>query len=333
MPCPSFLLLPLVNLSEQKLEEFLEGFRLDAGNELVARLLLLLLVVLVNLLQPQLAVQCLDLLHALGIVLAVMRDEYLLLLGRYQLEGLAHEPRALGILNVGADLSQHLRGGEGIEDVVLDLEVFSQAHGDGIGLDVEVGFRGIAAVGQGQGAAEVEGVVARLVSDASLVAVEGEAGQIERSALAIGVGGAVGIDVLPDLGLEGGVDEQLEELDVGGVLLEVAAEGLVDEDLEEEGVVNGIVLGDVRVLVPARSAAAGDGAVHDVVGDEEEGLEPLDLPPEDGGVEELLVGEGPALEDLDALDDGEAARHLAAGHRRFEAFRVVRRELLLEVVG
>ena len=326
------LLLPLVNLCKQELEQFLERLRLDAGNELVARRLLLLLVVLVDLLQSQFPVQRLDLLHSLGIVLAVVRHQHLLLLRRYQLEGLAHEPGALGVLDVGADLAQHLGRGEGVEDVVLDLEVFAEAHGDGVGLGVQVRFGRVAAVGQGQGAADVEGVVARLVPDASLVAVQGEAGQIERGPLAVGVRGAVGVDVLPDLGLEGRVDEQLEELDVRGALPEVAAEGLVNENLEEERVVDGIVLRHVRVLVPARGAAAGDGPVHDVVGNEEEGLEPLHLPAEDGGVEELLVGQGPALEDLDALDDREAARHLPTRDGRFEAFRVVRRELLLEAV-
>ena len=64
----NILLLPLVNLCKQELEQLLERLRLDGGNELIARLLLLLLVVLVDFLQSQFPVQGLDLLHPLGIV-------------------------------------------------------------------------------------------------------------------------------------------------------------------------------------------------------------------------------------------------------------------------
>lgn len=47
--------------------------------------------------------------------------------------------------------------------------------------------------------------------------------------------------------------------------------------LEHEGVIDGDHA-DARLAVPTRLASPGDGAVHNVVGDEEEGLEELNHP-------------------------------------------------------
>ena len=87
------------------------------------------------------------------------------------------------------------------------------------------------------------------------------------------------------------------------------------------------------MLVPAWGSPARNGTVHDVVSDEEEGLEPLYLPAEYRSVKELLLRKGPALEDLNALDDTEAARHFPPGHCGLEALGVVGGKLLFEVVG
>ena len=99
----------------------------------------------------------------LGIVLAVVLEKDGLLLLVHKLEGLAHEPGTLCIFDVRSNLTQNLGGGERVQDVVLDLEILSQSHGNGVGLGVKVGIRGVSAVRQGEGAAEVERIVARLV--------------------------------------------------------------------------------------------------------------------------------------------------------------------------
>ena len=72
------------------------------------------------------------------------------------------------------------------------------------------------------------------------------------------------------------------------MLLEMPPQSLVNHFLKDQGVVDGIVLRDAKAFVPARRAAAGDARVYNVVGHEEECLEPLHLPSQDGGVLELL---------------------------------------------
>mmetsp|Transcript_13246 Transcript_13246/g.36599 ORF Transcript_13246/g.36599 Transcript_13246/m.36599 type:complete len:224 (+) Transcript_13246:154-825(+) len=143
----------------------------------------------------------------------------------------------------------------------------------------------------------------------------------------------VGVNVLSDLGLMRGIDEELEELHVGRVLLEVASQRLVDEILQKESIVDAVVLRDVRVLVPAGAATSRDAAIHDVVGHEEERLQPLHLPSQDGGIKQLLLGQGASLENFHAAHDRQSARHLAAGHGGLEALRVVRRQLFLEGIA
>ena len=71
--------------------------------------------------------------------------------------------------------------------------------------------------------------------------------------------------------------EDFEEAGVFGVGFEVFGEEDVDGGFEHEGVVDGDHA-DFWELVPAGLAAAGLGAVHDVVGDEEEGLEEFGQP-------------------------------------------------------
>jgi hypothetical protein len=95
----------------------------------------------------------------------------------------------------------------------------------------------------------------------------------------------------------------------------VAAEVLLEQDedggLEHESVVDGDHT-DVGGEVPAGLAAAGLGRVHDVVGDEEEGLQQLDHPAERGGLEVLLLSELTSEEQLGGVNDRQAAVALAA---------------------
>lgn len=111
---------------------------------------------------------------------------------------------------------------------------------------------------------------------------------------------------LADLGLEGGGVEELEHVGVGGVGAEVLLEEDVEGHFEHEGVVDGDGA-DARFAVPAGLAAARDGGVHDVVRDEEEGLQELREPAEGGGVEVFGRGEGAGEEEGGGVGDGEAA--------------------------
>lgn len=86
----------------------------------------------------------------------------------------------------------------------------------------------------------------------------------------------------------------------------------------------------VRHAVPAGRAAPGHRVVHDVVRDEEEGLQPLDAPAQSVG--RKLVGRreagGPAQHLLvrgQGVRDGHAPVQLAAGHVEVEHLREERR--------
>lgn len=116
---------------------------------------------------------------------------------------------------------------------------------------------------------------------------------------------------LPEFGLEGDIVEEFEDVDIVLLLLEVLLEQQVYGAFEHEGIVdcNHSHLGHE---IPARAAPTSLGAVHDVVGHEEEGLEQLDEPAQQSGVEELIVGELAVEEQLRGVDDREAAVALAA---------------------
>mmetsp|Transcript_19555 Transcript_19555/g.28441 ORF Transcript_19555/g.28441 Transcript_19555/m.28441 type:complete len:86 (+) Transcript_19555:800-1057(+) len=85
--------------------------------------------------------------------------------------------------------------------------------------------------------------------------------------------------MLTNLRLEGGVNKQLQKMDVRRMFFEMSTERFVDKILQQERIVNTVVLGDVGSFIPAWFPATGDGGVHDVVSYEEECLEPFYLPP------------------------------------------------------
>jgi hypothetical protein len=116
---------------------------------------------------------------------------------------------------------------------------------------------------------------------------------------------------LSELGLESDFLEQLDEVDVCGVGAEVLLQEDEDGGLEHEGVVDGDHA-DAGLEVPAGLTAAGLGGVHDVVGDEEEGLKELNHPAKGGSVEVLLLGEVASEEQLGGVDNGQAAVTFAA---------------------
>ena len=117
------------------------------------------------------------------------------------------------------------------------------------------------------------------------------------------------------------------------MLLEMPPQCLINHILKNQSVINGIVLGDIWFFIPAWRSTAGNAVVHDIIGHEEEGLEPFDLPSQNGGILVLLVGEFALFEDLDTFDDGEATGHFTSGDGVGDADGVVVDELLLDIVG
>ena len=106
--------------------------------------------------------------------------------------------------------------------------------------------------------------------------------------------------------------KQLHKIDIGRMLTEIFLEEHIDGRLEHEGVVDGDHA-DVGHAEPARGAAAGVRGVHDIVRNEEEGLQEFGQPAEGGEVSVLCGVEGAAEEDGGGIDRGQAAIELAIG--------------------
>lgn len=227
------------------------------------------------------------------------------------LQSLVDEPRALVVLDVSADLANVLGQAEVVQVVVLDLEVLSKGDEDILG-GLKVLRGGDVELVEGKGDGEVEGVVRRLEDNDELVLLQGEVVEVD-----LVFGSSDEVDELAKLGLEASLVEKVDEIDVGGVRAEVLPEEDVNGSLKDDGVVDGNHA-DTLVTVPAGLAAAGDAAVHDIVGDEEEGLEQLGQPAQGSGLEVLLLGKRGAEEDGDRVGHGHAAVAFSAQGVDFE---------------
>ena len=260
----------------------------------------ILLVIQVHLLQFQLLEHFLDPSLLLRVLASVAFVQHVPLLRTRQLQRLVDEPRAFVVLDVGADFPNRLRGAVGVEVVVLDLEVFAEGDEDVFAL-LEVFRGGELEVVEGEGDGEVEGVVGCFVDDDEAVFFGGEVVEVD-----VVFGRREQVTELADLRLEGGGVEEVDDVGVVGVGAEVFLQEDVDGHFEHEGVVDGDHA-HALLAVPARLAPARYGRVHDVVRDQEEGLEQLGEPAEGGGEEVFRLFEGPGEEEGGGVWDGEAA--------------------------
>ena len=210
------------------------------------------------------------------------------------------EPAALVILDVRPDFAEDGGVGEVVEVVVLHLEVLAHGDQDVFGLREVVGG-GEAGEVEGEGDGEVEGVVGGFVDDDEGVLLHAEVVEVD-----VVFGGGEEVAGLAELGLESDFVEELHEIYVVLFLPEVLLQQCVDGALEHEGVVDGDHA-DFGHEVPARLPSPGLRGVHDVVADEEEGLQELDHPAQRCGSEELIGVEVAVEEDSGGVDDREAA--------------------------
>ena len=292
----------LVDLVEELLKySLLETLALvNVVDELLDLIAALLLELLIALLQLQVVVELLDDCLLLVVLLAVVLLEDLALLRSGDGQGLVNQPRALVVLDVGTNLADVLGQTEVVEVVVLDLKVLAQGDQNILGL-LEVLGSGEVKLVESQGDREVKGVVGGLVDDDELVLVHGEVIKVDLI-----LRGGEQVAKLAELSLEGGLVEQLDEVDVGGMGLAVLLEEGVNSHLEHKGIVDGDHA-NALLAVPAGLTSTGDAAVHDVVGDEEECLQKLRHPAEGSGLEVLLLGEGLFEEERDGVGNGHAA--------------------------
>jgi hypothetical protein len=271
------LLASLVNLAEELFKDgLLEALALvNLCNVLFDVADLLFLVGVVDLVELQVVEQSLDLCLIVLVLSSIVLGEHDALVLCGALQSLVDQPTALVVLNVGANLAQCLGVGVVVEVVVLNLEVL--AHGDEnvVGL-LEVLLGGHASEVQGQGYRKVEGIVCSLVDDDKGVFFQAKVVEID-----VVFGRGQQVASLAELGLESDFVEQLHQVDVVLVLAEVLFEQDVDGALEHKGVIDGDHA-DRGHQVPAGRATTRLGRVHNVVRDQEEGLEQLNHPSEGG---------------------------------------------------
>ena len=253
--------------------------------------------------------ELLDDLDLLGVLMTVVGLEQSALLLVHALKGLHTQPGALVVLDVGTDLADHSGVTVVVEVVVLDLELLADLHAD-----VLASLEGLGVLDTTENEAsshrKVEGIEGSLVLDDALVESKVErAKDLDRLA-ALGHGEKV--KGLAHLSLEHHVGVDLVELEEVG-LVRTLLNKVVHERLENDGIIDGIHL-HLGELVPAGLAAAGGGAVHDVVGDKEAGLEHLHSPGKskslvlDGGE----VDTGDLSSSLGVEDDLDGTEVLAA---------------------
>lgn len=280
------LLLAFVNLVKEDLKDFtLEASRLiDLGNsrsKISSNLLLIIQKVLGNV---KLIKNSLNLGLSLGALDTVVLVKNLALLRVGLLEGLVDDPAALVVLNIGTDLANDSGVTVAVKVVILNLEVLTERKEDVFSL-LEVLGRGDASHVHGEGNRKVERVESSLVSDNVRVLLKRKLGKVN-----LVFGGSEKIKKLTKLSLESNLVEELNKINVVGLLLEVVLEENVDGGLEHKGVVDGNHT-NLGVLVPARLTSAGDGAIHNIVSYQEVGLQKLDTPSKEGSLLVLFFGE------------------------------------------
>lgn len=301
------LLAALVDLGEECLKNFLlEALSLVHGGDLGPQVAnSLLLIVLVHLLQLELIEDSLYFGFELTVLATVGGVERLALLGCGSLQCLIDQPRALVILNISTDLSNDCWVTEGIQVVVLDLEILAKRDEDIVSL-AEVLLRRKLEVVQSQGHGKVEAVISSLVGHDEHVLLHGEVVQVD-----IVLWGGDQVAQLTQLGLPGGLMEELHKVDVRGVRTEMFLENDVDTGFQHESVVD-CDHAHALLAVPTGLATSSDGAVHDVVTNEEEGLQKLREPAQHAEVLELLVCQGLLEKSQAGIRNGETTVQLAA---------------------
>lgn len=116
--------------------------------------------------------------------------------------------------------------------------------------------------------------------------------------------------------------EEFYKLNVGRVGAEVFLEEAVNGGFEHEGIVD-CNHPDVWLLVPAWLSSASDAAVHDIVGDEEEGLEELGHPSQCCGLEVLFFVEWGLDEHGDGIGDRHSTIAFSADGVRIERLHIL----------
>ncbi len=245
----------------------------------------ILLVLGVDFLESQFRIKVLDFEFGgrthLALSVVFVQKVSLLVIGQLVV-GLGEEPSTFFVGNVRPDLSQDFGGCVAIQKVVLGLKVdshFDQNFSGGV-----VGrLVGDARERHGKGDAQIETVKGGLVLDDKIPAFGSQILECQDV--------AKGITELSQFRLESRLEHEIHELELEvSVVSKVSLENLKDKGLDRDGVIDGNVPGITNALVPAWLPTTGDRRIHNIVGNQEPGLKPLNGPSQNGQLTELVVG-------------------------------------------
>mmetsp|Transcript_8280 Transcript_8280/g.20886 ORF Transcript_8280/g.20886 Transcript_8280/m.20886 type:complete len:443 (+) Transcript_8280:128-1456(+) len=310
------LLAALVNLLEEELEDAPRQIGLldvrAHRHDLVVRLLLVLAV---KILQSEVLVHLTnrELLGGIYLALAVMVLQVLFLLWAAQVvEGVAEQPPALFVLDVGANLSQLLRRCERVQVVILRLKVHPHVD-QRFSRRIESFAVVDSCHDHAQRYRAVERIKGGLVLHDQGPPVQGEVVQTDIHAQQI--------QKLAAFGLERCLEEEVDQLGVVWLSPKVAFQCPEDEHFDHESIVYRDLL-HMLMLVPTKLPSACLGIVHEIVRDQQPCLEPFDAPTQHRELCERVTVHRAAflLQDLrPARHHHETSVHLAALHVEVEA--------------
>mmetsp|Transcript_13850 Transcript_13850/g.28584 ORF Transcript_13850/g.28584 Transcript_13850/m.28584 type:complete len:397 (+) Transcript_13850:60-1250(+) len=263
--------------------EFLAGLAVLEGHDFVVGILFVLGI---DFLESQFRVKVLDFNFCRGTHLALsivlVQKGPLIVVGKLVV-GLGKEPSAFLVGNVRSDLAQDFGGGVAVQKVVLGLKVDSHLD-QNLTRSVVGGLIRDTRERHGKGNTQIKAVKGRLVLDYKVPALGSQI--LERQDI------AQSVTELPQLGLQSRFQHEIHELELEVcVVSKVSLEDLEDKGLNGDGIVDGNVPGIPDALVPAGFSPAGYGRIHNVVGNQQPGLKPLNGPSQYGQLAELVVGD------------------------------------------
>ena len=266
-------------------------------------------------LQSKLCIYFLDFVR-IGFVLdaiVFIEDSHICRRGHF--EGFDNKPGTCILLDIGTYLACDFRIAKRIQKVILGLEKMTNFE-TYLLCRIIAFLIGDLGKSHSQGDRQIKGIMGGLILVNPRKRVIRKAIQLHLIRLA-----GRQVEQLADLGSARNILKEVDQVDINGRVAKVLAKEAVNHALEHERVVNGVEP-DLRESKKAGLAATRDGGIHDVIGDEEEGLEQLDAPAEDvSGA--LFVGLGGVAlaEGFVAMRHGQAAVELAV------------RDVVLEVVA
>mmetsp|Transcript_25710 Transcript_25710/g.55883 ORF Transcript_25710/g.55883 Transcript_25710/m.55883 type:complete len:263 (-) Transcript_25710:787-1575(-) len=178
------------------------------------------------------------------------------------------EPAALLVLNVGANFPELVGIREGIQIIILSLEVHSHQNQDFTG-DIERLRVALTRDYHREGDRQVEGIVGGLVLHKKRPPLWCQFLQLAVC--------TQGVQQLSALRLEGCLQEEIHEPNEVWIFPKVSFKHLVDEHLDHEEVVSSEET-HVRLAIPAWESTSSHRAIHHVVRHHESGLQHLHCP-------------------------------------------------------